>query len=618
MTHPHQINLIVVFLAVFAVSPNAFSQDSRSRTWSDASGSFKVQAELVEQSGDTVSLKKPDGSVISVPLKLLSDADQSYLTEWAKASSVSVEVLKDLSSPDTKPLATGNPVLIGSSELPSTLPADGAGSYLAFKPMQVIAGETDAYDKIGAPMILDRTSGIIALSIGRHVAGQSESQRGRIGRVRYGSPRAELLADAPESLDLLDCHVESGTALGVCGKDNLYRGGEIVLLQGMLGSPQVRLRRSLPGIDKPGFKPNVSFAKLLTADTAALQINDTLSVVDLVKNECRFTIDAIAAGAKLAASPGGRYLAIPSGGKAVLVDSRSGETLGTIAVDTVLTPEVRFDPSGSKLLLGYGNQITVWSLAEAKFAGQVTTLEPLGGIVGWVQRDLILTQLAGLIDMELEMQVWHYSLPTGHDAVPILSGIVTADTGGSTLVIRTLPVPHASVAKMQQQIARPAATLVQAGSAVAIKVETIPDVDEGELRTAVATAITKVGWKLDDKATIQLVATIGRGKTEQMKFTKQNFGGGEKETSTVSITPFTAKLEIRSGGQVLWSRNTRNYVPPMLFMRGDETVQEAVKKFERPNAEFFATLALPPRILKPELMKGMGRSRIDQGQWNDR
>jgi WD40 repeat protein len=56
-----------------------FVSAAAAREWSDSSGKFKVQAELVAVRSGKVILEKADGSVISVPLDRLSAADQEYL-----------------------------------------------------------------------------------------------------------------------------------------------------------------------------------------------------------------------------------------------------------------------------------------------------------------------------------------------------------------------------------------------------------------------------------------------------------------------------------------------------------------------------------------------------------
>src|SRR3990172_10528783 len=54
------------------------------RKWTDNTGQYSVEAELVEVKGDDVLLKKPDGSIIPVPITRLSDADRRYLEDLNK------------------------------------------------------------------------------------------------------------------------------------------------------------------------------------------------------------------------------------------------------------------------------------------------------------------------------------------------------------------------------------------------------------------------------------------------------------------------------------------------------------------------------------------------------
>lgn len=70
-----------------AVAAWAWVAEAPARTWSDRSGEFEVEAELVVSKGGIVRLRKTDGKVISVPLRRLSDADQEFLREQAKQAS---------------------------------------------------------------------------------------------------------------------------------------------------------------------------------------------------------------------------------------------------------------------------------------------------------------------------------------------------------------------------------------------------------------------------------------------------------------------------------------------------------------------------------------------------
>jgi hypothetical protein len=74
----------ILFLLVFSslitslVSPTR-SAWSAERTWTDVTGRFQLDAELIAFSTTTVVLKRNDGELVAVPIERLSDADREFL-----------------------------------------------------------------------------------------------------------------------------------------------------------------------------------------------------------------------------------------------------------------------------------------------------------------------------------------------------------------------------------------------------------------------------------------------------------------------------------------------------------------------------------------------------------
>jgi len=65
------------------------------RKWSDASGKFTVEAELVEVQADKVVLKKAVGEKIAVPLARLSPSDRRYLASLGKLAGAQADPVAD-------------------------------------------------------------------------------------------------------------------------------------------------------------------------------------------------------------------------------------------------------------------------------------------------------------------------------------------------------------------------------------------------------------------------------------------------------------------------------------------------------------------------------------------
>ena len=75
---------IAIMLSVFATCIAAAT--AQQRTWTDHTGKFSVEAELVKTGQDDVSLRISNGKVIRVPIAKLSEADRRYLRLSAQES----------------------------------------------------------------------------------------------------------------------------------------------------------------------------------------------------------------------------------------------------------------------------------------------------------------------------------------------------------------------------------------------------------------------------------------------------------------------------------------------------------------------------------------------------
>lgn len=233
--------------------------------------------------------------------------------------------------------------------------------------------------------------------------------------------------------------------------------------------------------------------------------------------------------------------------------------------------------------------------------------------VEWV-RLLSGSHVAAIVDRKL--YVWKYYVAGSTKPIVLGDKLVTATTSGNCTLI-SAEIPHASAENSIDKLMRAgdAAMLVRPGSAVAIAVDAAVSVDQGEIKASLAEAAKKAGWTVSDRGPVTLVANIGRGETRELRF--RSMGPGPRTESTANLTPFTAEMQIRRGADVLWSRKTENRIPPMLHLEEGETVQDAVKRYEKPDAAFFARLNLPPRIPKPEISNQIGMSSLKDGKWQD-
>jgi hypothetical protein len=635
----------VTVVLLSCVALEGLGQQAESRLWKDSTGQFQVRATLIDQTDSAVRLQTADGREITVPVNRLSQADQDYL--------------KSLMAPKDNPFAGGTPMPEASTDVqpaatavvPGTLRAlpeskslgeemalPGTGNTLdltaapADKPFApdpfaaapaipagvVSVSTVDAYDKVSVPVLTDKESGRFLISIGRNVSGRPEETRGRIYSVDLVAKTSQLVWDYPNCVRVLDHDARTGRTLIVDKLDQFQRGGELVMVEGLAtGAPQTLYRRTLPGAGKPGFAPQVEWAQLLSGSHVAAIVDRKLHVWDLPAAKLVYLIETASASEPPVFSGNQVYMAVPQGGKVVIVETASGELRKSFATGSTLTPGVAFHPDGRQLAVCFSNQYQVWDCVAENIISEATTTDHLSSHpIHWIGPKLFRGAMGDTIHLDLGMSVWKYYIAVSTQPYVLGDKIVTATTSQNCKLV-SAEIPHAAARNSIEKLMRAgdAAMLVRPGSQVAIAVDAAVRVDDGEIKASLAEAAEKAGWSVSNRGSVTLVAKIGRGETRELRF--RSMGPGPRTESTANLTPFTAELQIRRGANVLWSRKTENRIPPMLRLEEGETVQDAVNRYEKPDAAFLARLNLPPRIPKPEISQQIGMSSLKDGQWQD-
>ncbi|MCA9133712.1 MAG: hypothetical protein KDA45_11180 [Planctomycetales bacterium] len=616
------------------------SAEEEARLWRDRSGKFEVQATLVKQTESFVELLKQDGRVVRVPLSALSPADREYLQQVAEAkeenpfaggvpaaerageptsSAADLELLTGGANPVELPME-GEDIFLDSDEPAPPLEPDVADDQAVFQRFVQPLPKLDAYAKVSEPLLLDAAQATVALSAHRVGNAVSPETFGRVWLYDPQQKKPTTVIDIDQTLRIYDHHRAADQTLAALGLDsNSERGGDLVLLSGIAaGTPRAVGRWHLPEWNKPGFAPKIEFARMLADSRAIVQVNSAVYFWDLAAGTLQYRIERLAAGAKLECSATGRYLAVPHSGGCRLVDTSQGELLGNYTFPGTLTPQVKFSPEGKRLAIAAGNQLLVWDISSSQIVFEQTTVDPHGELLGWVGDNYLLTQLSGLIDLELGMPVWKYYLGVVRKVLTMPGGIVAVDASSGSFVAG-LEVPHSSVTRATRQLqgSEQRMMVLRPGSRVSLQVKAVPGVDLAEMKAALQVAVERAGWVVDDQAAVQVLATIGRGERQTLSF--RTIGSSlSAPRETVNIRPFTASVTVQSGNQQLWERSSTNMVPSFLRLEAGENLQQAVKKYEKADPGYFERLVFPPKILRPEFSKAVGTSGIKNGRWADR
>ncbi len=124
-----------LFLAVCCGCALALCGTAAAREWTDATGKFKVQGELVAVRAGKVIIEKADGSIISVPLEKLCAADQEFLKSADKPKPADP---KTDPAPSPVPMPAKVPTPAATTPMPAPVPVTAEGAALAEKAQAVL------------------------------------------------------------------------------------------------------------------------------------------------------------------------------------------------------------------------------------------------------------------------------------------------------------------------------------------------------------------------------------------------------------------------------------------------------------------------------------------------
>ena len=634
----------------------AVRAEDTKRTWSDATGKFTIDATLVDRTEKDVRLQKADGRIVSVPISKLSQPDQEFLAAQAKNEAdnpfaggelpdmksapkprvVAPGVLASFQCADVANLTSKGADVVLQPNLPfASLSPDPGPDRPTWRNFSIVVPSESHYERMKTPIMVG-SSGKFAAAINQYPNYSRPEKYGRVYLARYGDLKPKLIIDAAESIELLDHHPSSGLTLAVVHKESDTRGGgQFCVIEGLEeGNAAVVLRRVIPSMGSSSSLPRIEWAKLIDEDHVVAYLDRKLACWNLTDNELVYVIDRMPRQIDL--SPGREYLAIGQSKKVVFVSSVTGESLASFDLATAsLTPEVCFDPSGTRLAIGSGNELSLLDLRNGNVEKDFKLMKHIGDLIGWVSEQQLLTASAGLIDFELEMPIWDYS-GVQRDSIVIDGGLVRFQSATEKTMF-ALEAPHGPAQAVAKKLAAGGDSIyiIEPGTEVSFTIEATAEADEAQIRQSLEKAATRVGWVVTDNATTKLIAKIGRGKREEVeyysyksvpdeRFPRSRLGFGSlgprksvRETTKASITPFTMSFEVQRNGQTLWRRQSRNHLPQTLYLQENQTLQEAISQYEKPTERYFEYVSLPERIPKPEVSKMIGRSHVYKDHWND-
>lgn len=634
---------IVVTAAVIsfglADAPAASAQEVR--TWTDSTGDFTIRAKFVSVKDGVVTLQEQDGSSLEIELKKLSAGDQKYVAERHKASSNPFR--KTSPSPFRKKGAR-------------TRPEPGGGDATAGAP----AGE----GRVVTPDWSDvRTVAVAPASTEWKIAVEPAPTPAAPARLRPAPlpPKTNFFEGSkglvinaagtraavgyaggnpgqPQQSRVVLCDLEHGKIVGMGATPGAYvplalddEGSHVLVRTDEFG-PGKHDRLEMWSVGKSGITRetvwvpyegatganggdrDVRWAAFLDGKRLATVSEAGKLVVWQVEPLKPLYTLGLQSGCTPGLSPDRKLMAIAMPKEIGVLDVGEGDML---ALQPAPFPNMAwttfaFSASGKRLACQvFVNKIFTYEVTDGSKVREI----PLMGLnpqqpVIWPDEDHLLVGGHTLIDLDSQVRLWQY---LGNERVAMANGlcwfeVAAGQNQGGALVPAKLP-QNGVKETLARALRDPNFFILKPGSSVAIEVTSIPDASRGDdVIKGLTESLAKNDVRVEPGSPLVVQASIEQGKEEEITY--RTIGRGFQR-DRFKVRPWIGRVKFVYQGKVAWETSAST-VPmfEIAHLNKDESLQDHVRKFERPNYAFFGHLELPKLLTRPTGQPTLGTSQV--------
>ena len=615
---------------------NKKTVDSEQREWKSSKGTFSVLAKLVSQDENNVKLETETGKIVDVPIKKLSENDQTFLanlnadddnpfgaegvsvdpSEVAKAALLAQEEARakeDQAAFQTLVARTAQAKMITPAERSKAIelidvqwtfepvgpraPAISAGGVASVE----YPVKKSFWTKY-TPLVLSHNENYAAWTVSNSyeeykfitvvdTVNRKTTQTCRLPMTLQKDADLRVIAVSDDGQRLATGQFKSST----CQRIDFWKFDDGQLIH----------QKYWGG--KGGGLSETNHAYFI-GEHQFLTIGRTVTLWDMQENANLYTArsDALIFQNRLPLSPDGKTLLLFREGKLFFTNIDSGTIVGQIEFGGNFHAGVSFSPDGSKLATSHDGEIRIWDMATGKVLKSFYTTAR--GTGAWLQDDLLLIGKV-VIDLRLQAVVWKYNIFDFVSLVQYSNGML-AFKGQKRFVSARLPykdVVAANAAMNPDDL-----NIFNPGDKIGIEIK-LPfssavkkQIEDHLKKTLEGTGTTFVS----SNANLVFKFSLTAPKPVEANVTR--FGGRwsrNEPKETVKYNEQQGLIELYRGKEKIWGAS-RYFTAPQgaVQLKDGESFQQYVNRVSKVTPDFFTSFEVPKGInVLPADKIGSGR-----------
>ena len=603
-------------------------------TWQDESNKFNVVARYINRTDSKVTLMTEDKKEISLDIDRLAPNLRAVVQRLVSWTSLPKKVA---SAKDAKKvsLTSGAPNF-------STLALDSSSIKQSTVNETLTDGGLSFPLTFGNQISVMKPTGVDGwIAVGTYSDG--DLSKYPITRLYWINPATGKMAIGPGfsgDQQIVDYSAKQGrlltaimstgfraTAIGFC----TYR----VAPGSLTATPEHRWEP--PENDSRLINQDPSFkATLINDNQLLIAIDSNLALYDLEKSSAVFQLDGLD-GNNFQVHPSGKYVLVRGVGKKLsLLETSSGQQVGTD--DSGKFRASGFSQDGSRIVGVTSDLVYLWDItqdASAKqFASKNLASSKTFGTAKFFDNQWVWVD-GHLFNTAKEILAWNYtdkssgsnralfdvktmSLVGDHVVVGSTLGSRMDKTGPMAFFL-VAKIPHKAAVEQLNSVDSESISMLKPGVGVRIEIEGDPRIRKGLER-----AIAANGWTEDPNSKI-IVAASAKVKPPEVQVYEEvtrSFRGGRAQSSgdpskifSITVAPWLQTASISYEGNRFWYRGVINFSPSKANTK--EELLKLVKKAGDPSYSLFEDLELPVNKIYPQYQSGLGYTKFTQDGFKD-